>query len=113
MTIEDNTGTDPDARTVAIEMLKAGEAAPSDIAKLAGVDRQVVHYWIKAAGLDPAAAYDERIARLWRKRMSRRKGAAPGRRPSKDELRAQADKMVAAFNAKHRARRSKPRPAPR
>jgi transposase-like protein len=46
----ENSTADEDARAVALELLREGEATVSDAARVAGVDRQLVHYWAKAAG---------------------------------------------------------------
>lgn len=103
MTTDNTTGGDPDAREAAIELLRTGELAPSDVAHLAGVDRQVVYYWAKAAKIDPAAAYQARAVRLWHRQMAKAKGKPAGM--TKREMRAETAKAVAAFNAKKGARK--------
>lgn len=100
MTIADSTEHDSDARAAAVEMLKSGEAAPSDVAHLAGVDRRVVAYWIKAAKIDAAKAYQGRLVRAWRKHLAKVKGSAKPRAMTKTEMRSHADKAVAEFNAR-------------
>jgi hypothetical protein len=103
----ENSTADEDARAVALELLREGEATVSDAARLAGVDRQLVHYWAKAAGIDPNAARDTRLARQWRARMAKRKGTATKRKATKAELREQGDRAVAAFNKKQQSRKKR------
>jgi hypothetical protein len=50
-------------------MLTAGEATPSEIARLAEVDRQLVRYWASVAGLDQAQARERWLVRAWRERL--------------------------------------------
>lgn len=100
MTADDTTGGDADARAAALEMLKAGEADVSDVARLAGVDRQLVHYWAKVERIDVADRRDAVLSRQWRGHMARLKGGAKPKRMTKAEMRADADKAVAAFNRK-------------
>lgn len=102
MTIEDSTGHDPDARAAAVEMLKAGEADVSDIARLAGVDRRVVHYWAKVEKIDVAAKRNAKQATQWRGHLANIKGTTRRQRMTKAEMRAHADKAVADFNRKGR-----------
>lgn len=101
----ENSTADDDARAVALELLREGEATVSDAARLAGVDRQLVHYWAKAAGIDPNGARDTRLARQWRAKMAKRKGVAAKPKRTKAELRDQGERAVKAFNARQSRKR--------
>lgn len=102
MTTDNSTGHDPDARAAAVEMLKAGEADVSDVARLAGVDRRVVDYWARVAKVDVAKRRNAKQATQWRGHLASVKGAAKPKRMTKAEMRAEADKGIAKFNAKRR-----------
>jgi transposase-like protein len=104
MTTDNTTGHDPDARAAAVDMLKAGEADVSDIARLAGVDRRVVHYWAKVEKIDVAARRNAKQAAQWRGHLAKVKGKAKPRRMSKSEMRDETEKAIAAFNRKRRSR---------
>ena len=49
----------------AIELLRSGLATQSEVAKLAGVSRQLVRKWVITAGIKPTAARREWLARAW------------------------------------------------
>lgn len=102
MTVDPTTDGDPDAREAAIELLKEGEATVSDAASLAGVDRQLVHYWAKVAGIDVTAVREERLARRWRRLLDKVKRRASPKRPSKAEMRELGERAVAEFNKRRR-----------
>lgn len=104
MTTDNSTGHDPDARAAAVEMLKAGEADVSDVARLAGVDRRVVDYWAKVAEIDVAKRRNAKQATQWRGHLANVKGGAKPKRMSKAEMRADGEKAVAVFNKKRRHR---------
>lgn len=53
-------------RAKAIKLLRAGLATQSEIARLAGVDRQLVAYWVAQAGIDVASARETRLRKMWR-----------------------------------------------
>ncbi len=52
-------------RRAALAMLKSGAANLSEVARLAGTDRQLVRYWANAAGIDWRKIRDDKIAKLW------------------------------------------------
>lgn len=106
MTIQDSTNQDQDARAAAVDLLRSGEVNESEAARLAGVSRQVVHYWAKAEKIDVAAAQERRLSRLWRAKLADVKGQAKPKRKTKAETRAETEKAVANFNAKRRRKRS-------
>jgi hypothetical protein len=58
-----------EARVVAVGMLQAGIATPSEVARCAGVSRQLVQYWARVAKLKPGKARDGWLAKEWRKRI--------------------------------------------
>lgn len=64
---------DPQAREAVMGMLRDGIATPSECARLAGVSRQLVNYWIDAEKIDPNHIRGTRLAKEWRKRI-RKKG---------------------------------------
>jgi hypothetical protein len=66
---------------VAIKILAEGLATQSEVARLAGVDRQLVRHWAMRAGIDPAKARAQLLAKLWNKRGPR--GYPTTRRDSK------------------------------
>lgn len=67
-------GHDDAARNAAIRLIVRGVMTPAQAAKHAGVSRQLVHYWLSQAGVEWANTYDARLAKLWRKELSRRRG---------------------------------------
>jgi hypothetical protein len=52
-------------RFVAVDMMRSGEATPTDIRRVLSVPRQSVHYWRARAGLKgkPTIARDQYLAR--------------------------------------------------
>lgn len=60
---------DSDARRVALSLLAQGLARPHEVASLAGVSLQVVHYWCRRAGVDWERTRGRRLATAWRKGM--------------------------------------------
>lgn len=63
---------DPDARRAAVTLLRRGLLTVPEAAALAGVSRQVVRYWCKAARIEIGQSREAVIARLWRRAVSRR-----------------------------------------
>jgi len=66
MTKDDNT-----AREIALGLLRSGKATISEVAKLADVDRQLVFYWARVAGIDANKTRANYLAALWRKSLKR------------------------------------------
>lgn len=97
---------DEKVRRVAIELLMRGICTPSDIARLAGVARQTVDWWIKAAGLDWRAAYDARVLGAWRAGMN---GPSPPQR--KARMRRVATKAKGDWDAMRRPGQALPHEA--
>jgi transposase len=65
MTTETSTEKDDRARRAAVKLLARGLASPSEVAKLAGVSRQLVNHW--ASSIDWRRARNEALAKAWRK----------------------------------------------
>lgn len=64
---------DPEMRRAAVAMIARGEASPAEVADAWGISRQIVHYWIKAAGIDW-----KRQRRTWLlKRLTRERDSGP------------------------------------
>jgi transposase-like protein len=62
---------DPDARRAAVALLRRGTITVSEVAALAGVSRQVVRYWCKAARIDIGKARSLMLAKAWRRTLRR------------------------------------------
>ncbi len=60
---------DKNAKEIALEMAREGAASMSEIADLAGVSRQLLLYWLKAADIDINRTRAAYLAKEWRKRM--------------------------------------------
>lgn len=56
-------------RAAALILLQRGEATLSEIAGLAGVERQAVYYWARVAKIDVAAARESHLSKLWRRSL--------------------------------------------
>lgn len=56
-------------RAAVLAMLMRGEATISELARLAGVSRQLVFYWSGAAGIDPSATRRAYLKARWERRM--------------------------------------------
>lgn len=54
-------------REAALKMLRRGIATQSDVARLARVDRQLVRYWARQAGIDPTKIRRRLLATIWRR----------------------------------------------
>jgi predicted HTH domain antitoxin len=92
---------DDEARSAAVSLLARGMITPAQAAELAGVSRQLVRYWIKAAGIDWRRAWERRQAGMWRREIAALNGKVT-RPPSKRELRRRADQAKALWDAKHK-----------
>lgn len=64
MTSKNSTET---TRETALNLLRRGLATPSEAAELAQVDRQLVRYWLQAAGIDWRKARQAELAKRWRR----------------------------------------------
>ncbi len=74
---------DPNVRRAVLRLLSQGKASLAEVAEIAGLSRQIVRYWAKAAGIDWKAARKAHLAFMWRKEVNRgpeRLGQATGQR---------------------------------
>lgn len=53
-------------------MLRRGTVTVAEAAELAGVSRQVVRYWCRAAGIVIGQSRRARLSKEWRKAMTER-----------------------------------------
>lgn len=63
------TTTNETTIKAALALLRSGRATVADVAWLAGTSRQLVTYWARRARIDPIAARQAYLARLWRARV--------------------------------------------
>lgn len=56
-----------DVRRVAVDLMRAGMAGPTEIARLTGLSHQIIHYWQRAAGIDYRAARLAWLQKAWRR----------------------------------------------
>jgi hypothetical protein len=75
------------AQSAALACLARGVAVPGEVARLAGVSRQLVEQWARSAGIDWRAARAHALGKEWRKHV---RGERPAIR--KAVLRRQAAK---------------------
>jgi hypothetical protein len=54
-----------DARDRALALMKDGKARPAEIARLLGVSRQLISYWLSTTDINWVKARDRRLAREW------------------------------------------------
>jgi transposase-like protein len=72
MTTKTSTEISEQTRRAALEMLGEGLATLSEVARLAGVDRQLVRHWAMRAGINAAKARTAWLGKAWRLKV--RKG---------------------------------------
>lgn len=82
-----------------MSLLARGMITPGQAAELAGVSRQLVAYWIKAAGIDWQRAWRRRQAAMWRREIAALNGKVL-RSPTKLELRERAKRAKQEWDAK-------------
>lgn len=90
---------DDEARTAAVNLLARGMITPTQAAEFAGVSRQLVRYWLKAAGIDWRRAWSRRHAGMWRREIAALNGKV-ARPPSKRFLRREAERLKRQWDAK-------------
>jgi predicted HTH domain antitoxin len=90
---------DDEARSAALALLARGMLTPGQAAELAGVSRQLVAYWLKAAGIDWQRPWERRQASVWRREIAALNGKVL-RPPTKKELRERARRAKAEWDAK-------------
>jgi predicted HTH domain antitoxin len=62
---------DDEARITAVKLISRGLITPGEAARLAGVSRQLVNYWIRRKGVQWQDRYYDRIGKVWRKELMR------------------------------------------
>lgn len=67
MTTDNSTTGDSEERRIALKLLSAGVASPSEVAEALGVSPQAVNYWISVAKVNWRKARKARIASELRK----------------------------------------------
>lgn len=70
MTTTQNTTKDPAAKAAAISILSRGLATKAEVARLAGVSKQLMQHW--AAEIDVERNRNAVLAKLWRQAMGRK-----------------------------------------
>lgn len=73
--------------------------SPAEGAIIASVPRQTAARWIREAGIDVKAARLRYLARCHLKAERHAAGLPPRRRPSKSQMRKDADKALRDWNA--------------
>lgn len=72
--------TDVDTmRQAVLKLLKAGECTVAEAARLAGQDRQLVHYWAHVAGVKAPPSRATRLKQLWRDSLTEASSRANGK----------------------------------
>ena len=64
------TTKDPAARAAALKLLRRGLASQSEVARLAGVSRQLMGHWAQDIPLNDVR--NAVLAKLWRRALKRR-----------------------------------------
>lgn len=90
-------------RRLAVSMMKEGRASPAQVAKLAGVSRQLAEHWARLQVPDWEKRLFMRLFRYWHSRFD--EGRAVPRKPTKAEQRRQAEKANRQWNARQREKR--------
>jgi hypothetical protein len=65
------SASDPVAQRAALRMLAQGRGTPGEIARLAGISRQLIEGWARHAKLDWRGIRNERLLRAWSKEIER------------------------------------------
>lgn len=93
---------DGEARSAAVNLIARGLITPAEAAELAGVSRQLVHYWLKQHGIMWQDSHRARRATWWRKEIAALNGQVV-KPPSKKRLRWKAKVWKERWD-KHHAR---------
>jgi transposase-like protein len=75
MTTKTSTDISDHARRAALEMVGEGLATLSEVARLAGVDRQLVRHWAMRAGINVTKSRAAWVGKAWRVKLKRVKEA--------------------------------------
>lgn len=71
MPTKDDTTKDPAAKAAAIALLSKGLATKAEVARLAGVSKQLMQHWALDIPIEKNRA--ALLSRLWRQELRRRK----------------------------------------
>jgi transposase-like protein len=71
MAKDHSTVSSDETRRAALEMLGEGVATLSEVARLAGVDRQLVRHWAMRAGIDVGKTRAARLREIWRSKVGK------------------------------------------
>jgi transposase-like protein len=71
MTRDSSTAAADRTRRAALEMLAEGLATHSEVARLAGVDRQLVRHWAMREGIDVSKTRAARLRETWRSKVGK------------------------------------------
>lgn len=71
MTTTQDTTKDAAAKAAAIALLSRGLATKAEVARLAGVSKQLMQHW--AAEIDTERNRNAVLAKLWRKALARKR----------------------------------------
>jgi len=88
---------DAEARSAALALIARGLLTPGQAAELAGVSRQLVHFWLKQHGISWQATHQARLATMWRKEIAALNGRII-KHPSKRAMRRKATAYKARWD---------------
>jgi hypothetical protein len=71
MTKKKNTEMADQTRRAALEILGEGLATQSEVARIAGVDRQLVRHWAMRAGINVAKVRMAWLRETWRRKIQK------------------------------------------
>lgn len=71
MTTKQDTTKDPAAKRAAISLLSRGLATKAEVARLAGVSKQLMQHW--AADIDTEKNRNAVLSKLWHKALARKR----------------------------------------
>jgi transposase-like protein len=66
-----NTDTRDATRRAAVEMLAEGLATHAEVARLAGVDRQLVRHWATRAQINVVKTRAARLREIWLRKLGK------------------------------------------
>ncbi len=87
-----------DIRAVALTLIARGLMTPAQAADLAGVSRQLVHFWLKQEDIRWQAVHQARLATLWRNEIAAINGRII-KHPTKRGMRRRATEAKVEWDA--------------
>lgn len=76
---------DPEAKRAALGLLARGMVTIAEAAEHAGVSRQLMHHWVRRAGVDWRRIRQARRATWWRKELKRGPRLVETEKPRSDD----------------------------